>query len=113
MEKIKLKNGKEIVVEGGMTQNYFETVVQGYDAMKETYNILTDDNLERVEVLNDAGIVCAVLENKRLAQEKRFENIADTENIKLKVSLEDVDIRDIQLAQNTANIDYLVMMNEM
>ena len=113
MEKIKVKNGKEIVVEGGMTQNYFETVVQGYDAMKETYNILTDDNLERVEVLNDAGLVCAVLENKRLTQEKRFENIADTENIKLKVFLEDVDIRDIQLAQNTANIDYLVMMNEM
>ena len=55
----------------------------------------------------------SVLENKKLAREKCFEEIADTENIKLKVSLLDVDVRDVQLAQNAANIEYLVMMHDM
>lgn len=113
MEKIRLKNGKEIAVEGGMTSNHFETVVKSYQEMKETYDALTDENLARIEIINDGGLVCAVLENKKLASEKCFEEIADTGNLKLKVSLLDVDVRDIQLAQNTANIEYLVMMHDM
>ena len=113
MEKIRLNDKTEIAVEGGMTSNYFETVVESYDKMKEVYSKLTEENMQRIEVLNDGGLVCAVLENKRLVSERRFEEIADTENIKLKVSLLDVDVRDVQLAQNAANIEYLVMMHDM
>lgn len=113
MEKIRLKNQKEINMEGGCRENYFEIVVQNYDEMKEIYENLTDENLERIEVVNDGGIVCAVLENKHLTTERRFEEIADTGNLRLKINLQDINVYEKQTAQNTANIDYLVMMAEM
>ena len=113
MEKIRLNDKTEIAVEGGMTSNYFETVVESYDKMKEVYSKLTEENMQRIEVLNDGGLVCAVLENKRLVSERRFEEIADTGNIKLKITMEDINVKELQLNQVTANTDYLVMMQGM
>ena len=113
MEKIRLKNKTEINIEGGMTSNNFVSVVPGYEAMKQLYDNLTDENLSRVEVLNDGGLVCAVLENKRLSKKRIFEVIEETENLKVEVTLEDIDIRELQLNQATANTDYLVMMQGM
>ena len=113
MEKIRLKDKTEIVIEGGMTANNFVTIVTGYDAMKQLYDNLTDENLSRVEVLNDGGLVCAVLENKKLSKKRIFEVIEETENLKVEVTLEDIDIRELQLNQATANTDYLVMMQGM
>ena len=113
MEKIRLKNGKEINVEGGMTSKYFESVVENYDKMKEVYFELTEENMQYIEVINDSGLVCAVLKNKRLDSERRFEEVADTGNIKLKISMEDIDARELQLNQVAANTDYLVMMQGM
>lgn len=113
MEKIKLKNGKEIAVEGGMTPNNFVTVVVGYDKMKELYDNLTEENLSKIEVLNDGGLVCTVLENKRVSPKRMFEVIEGTENIRINVTLEDIDVKELQLNQLSANTDYLVMMQEM
>ena len=113
MEKIRLKNGREINVEGGMTSNYFETVVENYENMKEVYSELTEENMQRIEGINDSGLVCAVLENKKLGSERRFEEVADTGNIKLKISMKDIDVRELQLNQLSDNTDYLIMMAEM
>ena len=113
MEKIKLNNGKEIAVEGGMTSNHFVVIVTGYDKMKELYTDLTEENLSEFEVLNDAGLVCAVLKNKRVAAKRTFEVIEGTENLKVEVTLEDIDVRELQINQVTANTDYLVMMQGM
>jgi hypothetical protein len=113
MEKIRLKDKTEIVIEGGMTANNFTVIVVGYTAMKDLYDSLTEENLSRIEVLNDGGLVCAVLENKRLANERSFEVVDKTENLRVKVTLEDIDIRELQIDQLTANTDYLVMMQGM
>lgn len=113
MEKIRLKNGKEIAVEGGMTSNYFAVIVTGYDKMKELYTDLTEENLSGFEVLNDAGLVCATLKNKKVATRHTFETIEGTDNLKIIVELEDIDVRELQLNQMTANTDYLVMMQGM
>ena len=113
MEKIRLKDGKEIVVEGGMTANNFVTIVAGYDAMKQLYDNLTEENLSRMEVINDGGLVCAILKNKRLSKERTFEVIEGTENLKVKVNLESIDAKELQLNQLSANTDYLVMMADM
>lgn len=113
MEKIRLNDKTEIAVEGGMTANNFVTIVVGYNAMKELYDSLTEENLSKVEVVNDGGLVCAILENKRLSKERTFEVIEGTENLKVKVTLENIDVRELQLNQVSANTDYLVMMSEM
>lgn len=113
MEKIRLKDTTEINVEGGMTESHFETIVTGYDEMQKLYNSLTNDNLSEFEVLNDAGVTCAVIKNKTLSRKRRFETIEDTENIRVKVILEDVDTRDVRLSANEAKLDYLVMMQDM
>lgn len=113
MEKIKLKDQTEISVEGGMTQNSFEVIVVGYDKMKELYESLTDDNLSEFQVINDAGLVCATLKNKRVSTKRTFEIIEGTENLKVTVSLTDIDIRELQMSQALANTDYLIMMSEM
>lgn len=113
MEKIRLKDQTEVNVEGGMTENHFEVVVTGYDKMKELYSSLTEENLSEFEILNDAGLVCAVLKNKKVSTERRFTLVEGTQNIRVLVDLEDIDIRDVQLAQIAASSDYLVMMAEM
>ena len=113
MEKIKLKDQTEIAVEGGMTPNYFKTVVVGYDGMKDLYNNLTEENLSEFQVLNDAGLVCSVLKNKKMSTTRTFEVIEGTENLKVTVNLEDIDEKEIQLNQLSANTDYLVMMSGM
>lgn len=113
MEKIRLKDQTEINVEGGMTANHFEAVVVGYDGMKNLYDSLTDDNLSEFQVVNDAGLVCATLKNKRVSAKRTFETIEGTGNFRVTVKLEDVDVRELQVGQALANIDYLVMMSEM
>lgn len=113
MEKIRLNNGKEIDVEGGMASNNFVTIVVGYDNMKALYDNLTEENLTRIEVLSDGGLVCAVLENKKVSAKRTFEVIEGTENLKVEVTLEDIEIGELQLNQVTANTDYLVMMQGM
>lgn len=113
MEKIKLKDQTEINVEGGMTANHFETVVVGYDEMKTLYDNLTEENLSEFQVLNDAGLVCSVLKNKKLSMTRTFEVVEGTENLKVTVTLEDIDEKEIQLNQLSANTDYLVMMSGM
>lgn len=112
MEKIRLKNGKEILVEGGMASNCFVTVVTGYEQMRELYDNLSEESLSEFEVLNDAGLVCSVLKNKKVSDKRTFEIIEGTENLKVTVILEDIDIRELQLSQALANTDYLVMINE-
>lgn len=113
MEKIKLKNQAEIQIEGGMTNNYFEVIVLGYDSMKTLYDQLTDDNLSRFEVLNSANMVCCVLENKRISNERHFEVIQGTDNLKVKIHLEDVDKMALRLKEVQANIEYLLMVQDM
>ena len=113
MEKIRLKNQMEIAVEGGMTPNCFTTVVVGYEGMKELYNSLTEENLSESQVLNDAGIICSVLKNKKMSKTRTFEAIEGTENLKVTVNLEDIDEKEIQLNQLSANTDYLVMISGM
>ncbi|MBS4932954.1 MAG: hypothetical protein KH020_16910 [Clostridiales bacterium] len=113
MEKIVLKDTTEINVEGGMSSNYFESIVTGYDEMKQLYEKLTQDNLSEFKVMNEAGLVCAILKHKKLSKECRFEMIEGTENLRVKVTLEDVDMKDVKLSQTLANTDYIVMMQGM
>ena len=66
MEKIVLKDKTEILVQGGTTTNTFTTIVVGTEGVKTLLDSLTEDNLSNVEMQNEAGLVCAVWENRQL-----------------------------------------------
>ena len=90
MEKIVLKDKTEILVEGGTTTNAFTTVVQGTEGVKALLDKLTEENLSSMELKNEAGLVCAVLENRTLNNVNVIK-IEKTENYKAVVTLVEKD----------------------
>lgn len=90
MEKIVLKDKTEILVEGGTTSNTFTTVVEGTEEVKGLLDKLTEENLSNVQLQNEAGLVCAVLENKVLSNVNVI-SISKTSNWKVTVMLIDKD----------------------
>lgn len=91
MEKIVLKDKTEILVEGGTTSNTFITVVEGTEGVKALLDNLTAENLSSIELKNEAGLVCAVLENKEL-HNVNVVNITKTNNWKIVVNLTEKDL---------------------
>ena len=90
MEKIILKDKKEILVEGGTTTNTFTTIVAGTEGVKLLLDSLTEDNLSNVEMQNEAGLVCAVWEN-RVLDSVNTVKIDKTDNWKTTVTLTNKD----------------------
>ena len=90
MEKIVLKDKTEILVEGGTTTNVFTTVVQGTEGVKALLDKLTEENLSSMEMQNEAGLVCAVWENKTLGN-VNVVNVPKTNNWRVTVALADKD----------------------
>jgi hypothetical protein len=90
MEKIVLKDKTEILVEGGTTTNAFTTVVQGTEGVKALLDKLTEENLSSMEMQNEAGLVCAVWEN-RILNNVNVVKIEKTENYKAVVTLVEKD----------------------
>lgn len=96
MEKIILKDKKEILVEGGTTTNTFTTIVAGTEGVKVLLDSLTEDNLSNMEMQNEAGLVCAVWENKILENVNAV-NIVKTNNWKVTVTLKEKDAITLRL----------------
>lgn len=90
MEKIVLKDKTTIDVEGGTTANTFTTIVQGAERVKGLLDKLTEENLSNVQLQNEAGLVCAILENKVLSN-VNVVSIPKTSNWKVTVMLIDKD----------------------
>ena len=115
MEKIILKDRAEILVEGGTTANAFTTIVQGTEGVKNLLDKLTEENLSSVEMQNEAGLVCAVLENKLLSN-VNVVSISKTNNWKVTVILTNKDpmlirLEALEAGQITQN-DAIAEMSE-
>lgn len=91
MEKIVLQGKTEILVEGGTTTNKFTTIVVGTVGVKTFLDNLTHENLATMELKNEAGITCAVLENKEVENINIFK-IEKTENWRVTVFLKAKDV---------------------
>lgn len=66
MEKVVLKDGTEIEIVNGATEN---CITMEYSTLEEVGAIadkLTDENLEEYKILNSTGLECATIENKHL-----------------------------------------------
>lgn len=68
MEKIKLSNGKEIGILGGATSDCFSIGYEKIEDVGEVMCLLTEENLEKISLLNEMGITCAVQQNKYLSE---------------------------------------------
>lgn len=66
MEKIKLKDGTEIDIVNGATENCITVECSTLEEVGEIADQLTDENLEQYKILNSAGLECCTLENKHL-----------------------------------------------
>ena len=115
MEKIVLKDNTEIFLEGGTATNTFRTVVEGTQGVKMLLDSLTEDNLSNMEMQNEAGLVCAVWENKILENVNAV-NIVKTNNWKVTVILADKDpllmrLEALEAEQATQN-DAIAEMSE-
>lgn len=91
MEKLILKDKTEILVEGGTTTNKFTTIVVGTAGVKSFLDNLTYENLANMELKNEAGITCAVLENKEV-ENINIHKIEKTDNWRVSVTLKEKDV---------------------
>lgn len=96
MEKIVLKDKTEILVEGGTTGTTFATIVAGTEGIKTLLDKLTEENLSSMEMQNEAGLVCAVWENRVLSNVNTTK-IKKTENWKVAVNLTEKDAITLRL----------------
>ncbi len=65
-EKIVLKDGTEIEIENGASQNCVQIVFQDLDGFKGLHAKFTEANLENYKILNAEGLTCADISNKYL-----------------------------------------------
>lgn len=92
MEKLRFVNKEELTIEGGMTVNSF-TVLQTGSDLTALETLLTEKNMARIEVINEGGLTCAVLENHKLVDETARYHVAKikgTENYRITVNMEQV-----------------------
>lgn len=115
MEKIVLKDKTEILVEGGTTTNVFTTIAQGTAGVKTLLDSLTEDNLSNVEMQNEAGLVCAVWENRQL-DTVNTNKIEKTDNWVVTVTLKEKDALLVRLealeADQATQNDAIAEMSE-
>ncbi len=67
-ERIVLKNGTVFEIENGASVNLIQVPIQSLDDFKGLFEKFTEDNLEKYSIQNAAGLTCATLENKYLAE---------------------------------------------
>ena len=66
MEKVVLKDGTEIKIINGATENCIIVNCSILEEVGEIADKLTEENLEQYKILNSAGLECATIENKHL-----------------------------------------------
>ena len=64
MEKVVLKDGTEIEIMNGATENCITVKASTQEEITEIAGKLTEGNLETYKILNTAGLECATIENK-------------------------------------------------
>lgn len=83
MNKIKLKDGKVLLVTDNSTTNEL-FVVKGDYSTDEIRGFLTEDNLERYELLTEEDVVFGIYTNKKLVSITILEEDNYVINIKLR-----------------------------
>lgn len=112
MEKLQLKDGEQIEIQDGASENCVMVEVASQESFLELYNKLTDDNLAEISYLNESGVLCAIYKDKTLHKEE-LESVTDeeTEESKLIATFifKDIDTTKMKLKELQETVDTLVL----
>lgn len=116
-DKLILKDGTEIELETGASLGAIGVLSENKTAMVATWDKLTLDNLAVVQVKNGDGLTVGNYTDLILVSETSIVNTDGTVltyfNLREKTEMEkNLDNVTAQTGQNTADIDYLLMMTE-
>lgn len=96
MEKILLKDGTEIEIINGATENCIITECSNLEEVGTIADQLTEENLEEYKILNSAGLECCTITNKYLESFTVYPNKGQVQ-----FNLADVDM----IAKRLANLE--------
>lgn len=65
-EKIILKDGTELEIENGATENRIQVIIQDLNEFKKLYDNFNMNNLESYQIKNVEGLICTTRTNKFL-----------------------------------------------
>lgn len=66
MEKVVLKDGTELQISNGATQNCITVECSTLEEVEVITEKLTEENLEEYKILNSSGLECCTIQNKHL-----------------------------------------------
>lgn len=114
MEKLQLKDGEQIEILNGASENCVMVEVVSVDIFKEIYEKFTDDNLSEIRILNDADMLCAIYKNRTLSKAE-LETVMDEETEESKLiamfNLKSIDSTKQELKSLRETVNALVLAN--
>jgi hypothetical protein len=109
MEKLELKNGEQIEILDGASENTVK-VVTTIDTFDALYKKFTDDNLSEISFYNSSDVVCAVYNNKTLKNVTlATETIDEVEVFVATINLKDIDNTQLSINSLQETVDTLVL----
>lgn len=113
MEKLELKNGEQIEIKDGASENFFRVEVENMEEFQALRIKLTNENLSLIKFINEAGSVCGVYEEKTLVGKFGIEELKDEEKEQTKLiitlTLADIDKMNKRMSYVEETLDTLVL----
>lgn len=112
MEKLELKNGEQVEIKDGASENFFKVEVENMEEFQALRIKLTNENLSLIKFLNDAGSVCGVYEEKTLLGKFEIEELTDEEErskLIITFALADIDKMNKRMSYVEETLDTLVL----
>ena len=106
MDKLILADGSIVELEAGASLSSLGVVFENKEKMLETWNLLTEENLETVQVQNGNGLVVANYSNLMLVSETSVVNADGTVKTKFNMrekTQEELDIEELKMDMQALN----------
>lgn len=66
MEKVVLKDGTEISIQNGATENSITMPITDENNLEKLISVMTEENLAEYKILNESGAECTTIFDKRV-----------------------------------------------
>lgn len=66
MEKVVLKDGTELSIQNGATENSLTMPITDENNLEKLISVMTEENLAEYKLLNESGVECTTIFDKRV-----------------------------------------------
>lgn len=66
MEKVVLKDGTELFIQNGATENSLTMPITDENNLEKLISVMTEENLAEYKILNESGVECTTIFDKRV-----------------------------------------------